>query len=305
MLYESLQNKILKLPDETLVYPAHGAGSLCGKGLSNETVSTLGKQRLHNYALQPMTKEDFITMITADQPEAPAYFGYDAVLNQKKRPNLDEVVKKSMKSLDVNTVHSLQKSGVQVIDVHEAADFAGAHLCDSLNIGIDGRFATWAGTLLNKDVPIIIVAEVNRVEEVVVRLGRIGFHNVKGYLENGMESLKEHTNLISTTQRISAATIDELKGETTIVDIRSEKEWEGGHIKDSINIPLNSLADRIVEIPESGHVIVHCQGGYRSMIAASLLEKEGRGNVFDLIGGYQAWVTTKRSIVASVNQIEN
>jgi len=305
MLYESLQNKILKLPDETLVYPAHGAGSLCGKGLSNETVSTLGKQRLHNYALQPMTKEDFITMITADQPEAPAYFGYDAVLNQKKRPNLDEVVKKSMKSLDVNTVHSLQKSGVQVIDVHEAADFAGAHLRGSLNIGIDGRFATWAGTLLNKDVPIIIVAEVNRVEEVVVRLGRIGFHNVKGYLENGMESLKEHTNLISTTQRISAATIDELKGETTIVDIRSEKEWEGGHIKDSINIPLNSLADRIVEIPESGHVIVHCQGGYRSMIAASLLEKEGRGNVFDLIGGYQAWVTTKRSIAASVNQIEN
>ena len=117
--------------------------------------------------------------------------------------------------------------------------------------------------------------------------------------------LKEHTNLISTTQRISAATIDELKGETTIIDIRSEKEWEGGHIKDSINIPLNSLADRIVEIPESGHVILHCQGGYRSMIAASLLEKEGRGNVFDLIGGYQAWVTTKRSIAALVNQIEN
>jgi rhodanese-related sulfurtransferase len=116
---------------------------------------------------------------------------------------------------------------------------------------------------------------------------------------------KNGTNLISTTQRISAATIDELKGETTIVDIRSEKEWEGEHIKDSINIPLNSLADRIVEIPESGHVIVHCQGGYRSMIAASLLEKEGRSNVFDLAGGYQAWVTTKRSIAASVNQIKN
>ena len=305
MLYESLQNKILKLPDETLVYPAHGAGSLCGKGLSNETVSTLGKQRLHNYALQPMTKDDFITLITADQPEAPAYFGYDAVLNQKKRPTLDEVVKKSMKSLDVNTVHSLQKSGVQVIDVREAADFAGAHLCDSLNIGIDGRFANWAGTLLNKDIPILIVAEVNRVEEVVVRLGRIGFHNVKGYLENGMESLKEHTNLISKTQRISATTINELKGEVTIVDIRSEKEWEDGHIKGSVNIPLNSLANRIAEIPESGYVIVHCQGGYRSMIAASLLEKEGRRNVFDLAGGYQAWVTTKQSTNTSVNQIKN
>jgi rhodanese-related sulfurtransferase len=138
-----------------------------------------------------------------------------------------------------------------------------------------------------------------------VRLGRIGFHNVKGYLENGMESLKEHTNLISKTQRISATTISELKGEVTIVDIRSEKEWEDGHIKGSVNIPLNSLANRITEIPESGYVIVHCQGGYRSMIAASLLEKEGRRNVFDLAGGYQAWVTTKQSTNTSVNQIKN
>jgi len=228
MLYDSLQNKLLKLPNKTLVYPAHGAGSMCGKALSDEAVSTLGEQRLYNYALQPMTKEDFIKMVTVDQPEAPAYFGYDATLNQQERPNLDESMKKSMKALDLNTVLSLQKSGAQIVDVREAADFAGAHFRASINIGIDGRFATWAGTMLNMDVPIIIIAEASRVEEAVMRLGRIGFHNVRGYLKGGMESLRDRNDLISKTQRISAAAIDELEGETTIIDIRNENEWEGG-----------------------------------------------------------------------------
>ena len=305
MLYDSLQNKLLKLPDKTLVYPAHGAGSMCGKALSDEAVSTLGEQRLYNYALQPMNKEDFIKLVAADQPEAPAYFGYDATLNQQERPNLDESMKKSMKALNLNTVFSLQKSGAQIIDVRDAADFSGAHLRDSLNIGIEGRFATWAGTLLNKDVPIIIVAETNRVKEAIMRLGRIGFHNVKGYLKDGMESLKDHTYLISKTQRISAAAIDELEGNITIIDIRNKNEWEGGHIENSTNIPLNHLMDRISEVPMSGPVIVHCQGGYRSMIATSLLEKEGRVNVFDLVGGYQAWVSTKQPVTESVKQAKS
>ena len=305
MLYDSLQNKLLKLPDKTLVYPAHGAGSMCRKALSDEAVSTLGEQRLHNYALQPMTKEDFIKMITVDQPEAPAYFGYDATLNQQERPNLDEWMKKSMKALDLNMVLSLHKSGAQIVDVREAADFAGAHFRASINIGIDGRFATWAGTILNKDVPIIIIAEASRVEEAVMRLGRIGFHNVRGFLKGGMESLKDRNDLISKTQRISAAAIDELEGETTIIDIRNENEWEGGHIEGSLNIPLNHLADRIAEVPLSGQVIVHCQGGYRSMIAASLLEKEGLSNVFDLVGGYQAWVSEKRPVTASAKHAES
>ena len=305
MLYDSLQNKLLKLPDKTLVYPAHGAGSMCGKALSDEAVSTLGEQRLHNYALQPMTNEDFIKMITVDQPEAPAYFGYDAALNQQERPNLDESMKKSMKALDLNMVLSLHKSGAQIVDVREAADFAGAHFRASINIGIDGRFATWAGTILNKDVPIIIIAEASRVEEAVMRLGRIGFHNVRGFLKGGMESLKDRNDLISKTQRISAAAIDELEGETTIIDIRNKNEWEGGHIEGSLNIPLNHLADRIAEVPLSGQVIVHCQGGYRSMIAASLLEKEGLSNVFDLVGGYQAWVSEKRPVTASAKHAES
>ncbi len=304
MLYDSLQNKILKLPDKTLVYPAHGAGSMCGKALSDEAVSTLGEQRLHNYALQPMTREDFIKMISADQPEAPAYFGYDANLNRQERPNLDASMQESMQALDLDTVLSLQKSGAQIVDIRMVADFARAHLHGAINIGIDGRFATWAGTLLNKDVPVVIVAEPNRAEEAVMRLGRIGFHNVKGYLKDGMESLKDRGDLISLTQQIPVAAIDELEGQTTILDIRNENEWNGGHIEGSINIPLNHLADRIAEVPASGHVIVHCQGGYRSMIAASLLEKEGRSNVFDLVGGYQAWVAAKRSSTIAAKKVQ-
>ena len=299
MLYDSLQNKILPLPDKTLVYPAHGAGSMCGKALSDQAFSTLGEQKLHNYALQPMPKDQFIEMIKADQPDAPAYFGHDALLNRQERPNLDELTDKSMKALDLDTVLTLQQSGTQVVDVRSANQFAGAHLNGSINIGIKGRFATWAGTVLNNDDSIIIIAEADRNEEAITRLGRIGFHNVKGYLKDGMESLKDRPNLISQTQRVSAASIGSLQGKTTIVDIRTKNEWEAGHIEKSINIPLNHLNENIKELTESDNLIVYCQGGYRSIIAASLLEREGRFNVFDLAGGYQAWVASKRPVITS------
>lgn len=303
MLYDSLHNKILKLPDETLVYPAHGAGSMCGKALSEEAVSTLGDQRLYNYALQPMTREAFIEMVTADQPEAPAYFGYNATLNRKERLNLKESMSKSMKALDLNEVLTLQKSGAQIIDVRVMTDFSRAHIHKAINIGLDGRFATWAGTVLDKNTLIIIVAEPDLAEEAIMRLGRIGFHNVKGYLKGGMESLKENIDLTSRIQQVSATTVDELEGPITILDIRTKNEWESSHIEGSINIPLNNLVDQILEVPESGHVIVHCQGGYRSMIAVSLLEKEGRNNIFNLIGGYQAWVAAKKPTTTSTNKV--
>ena len=299
MLYDSLQNKIMPLPDKTLVYPAHGAGSMCGKALSDQAFSTLGEQKLHNYALQPMSKEQFINMIEADQPDAPAYFGYDALLNRQERASLDELTEQSMKALDLDSVLTLQRSGTHVVDVRSANQFAGAHLNGSINIGIDGRFATWAGTILSHDASIIIIAEADRNEEAITRLGRIGFHNVKGYLKGGMESLKDRPNLISQTQRVSAASIGSLQGKTTIVDIRTKNEWEAGHIEKGINIPLNHLNENIKELIESDNLIVYCQGGYRSIIAASLLEREDRFNVFDLAGGYQAWVASKRPVIAS------
>ena len=299
MLYDSLQNKILPLPDKTLVYPAHGAGSMCGKALSDKAFSTLGEQKLHNYALQPMPKDQFIKMIKADQPDAPAYFGHDALLNRQERPNLDELTEQSMKALDLDSVLTLQRSGTQVVDVRSANQFAGAHLNGSINIGIDGRFATWVGTVLNNDVSIIIIAEADRNEEAITRLGRIGFHNVKGYLKGGMESLKDRPNLISQTQRVSAASIGSLQGKTTLVDIRTKNEWQAGHIEKSINIPLNHLNENMEELSETDNLIVYCQGGYRSIIAASLFEKSGKCNVFDLAGGYQAWASSKRPVIAS------
>ena len=294
MLYDSLQNKIMPLPDKTLVYPAHGAGSMCGKALSDQAFSTLGEQKLHNYALQPMSKEQFINMIEADQPDAPAYFGYDALLNRQERASLDELTEQSMKALDLDSVLTLQRSGTHVVDVRSANQFAGAHLNGSINIGIDGRFATWAGTILSHDASIIIIAEADRNEEAITRLGRIGFHNVKGYLKGGMEFLKDRPNLISQTQRVSAASIGSLQGKTTLVDIRTKNEWQAGHIEKSINIPLNHLNENMEELSETDNLIVYCQGGYRSIIATSLLEKSGKCNVFDLAGGYQAWAAFKR-----------
>ncbi len=298
MLYDSLHEKLLKLPDDTLVYPAHGAGSMCGKQLSDEAVSTLGQQRRYNYALQPMSREEFVKLITADQPEAPAYFGHDALLNRQERPSLETALGQSLQPLELDRVLDLAGAGAQLVDVRDAASFASAHLRGSLNIGIDGKYATWAGTLLKKDVPIVVIADADRVEEAVMRLGRIGFDNVAGYLKDGMASLQERSDQIDVTNRIAANAVEELEGEPSIIDVRAPSEWETGHIAGSRNIPLNHLADRLSEVPATGPVVVHCQGGYRSSAAASLLEKAGRENVFDLIGGYKAWITSGRPVVA-------
>lgn len=291
MLYHSLHDKLLKLPDETLVYPAHGAGSMCGKDLSDAAVSTLGEQRATNYALQPMSQDDFIAMVTTDLPEAPAYFGHDAVLNRQERPSLDSAIAESMKALPIDDVMSLASQGAQLVDVRDPIEFAGAHLKGSLNIGIDGKYATWAGTMLDKVEPIVVIADEDRVEEAITRLGRIGFDHVRGYLKGGMSVLSERPELVVQTRRISPSVLAGESQDSTIIDVRSEKEWSQGHLHNSLNIPLNQLGRRLSEIPRDGQVIVHCQGGYRSSIAASLLQKHGWDDVIDLIGGYKAWTT--------------
>jgi hydroxyacylglutathione hydrolase len=181
-LYDSLHNKLLTLPDETLVYPAHGAGSMCGKNLSKDTVSTIATQRKYNYALAPMTKMEFIRLATTDLPEAPDYFGYDAMLNRKERGTLEENLTKELKPLSVDEVIALQKKGAQVVDVREAADYEGAHLRNSLNIGLAGKYATWAGTMLDRTNPIVIISEHGKEEEAAMRLGRIGLDLIAGYL---------------------------------------------------------------------------------------------------------------------------
>ena len=183
MLFDSVRTKLLGLPDQSLVYPAHGAGSLCGKAISKETVSTLGEQRRSNYALQPMSKEAFIQVVTADQPEAPAYFVYDAVLNSEERPTLDQALAREMNPLTLDAVLELQAAGAQILDTRDAVEFASAHLAGSINIGLVGQFATWAGTVLNRQHPIVIIADPGRENESAIRLGRIGFDHVAGYFE--------------------------------------------------------------------------------------------------------------------------
>jgi hydroxyacylglutathione hydrolase len=297
MLYDSITNKLVKLPDATLVYPAHGAGSMCGKSLSTETVSTIGEQKKFNYALRPMSREEFKKIVTADQPEAPDYFVHDAILNRQERASLEAAMRKTLKALPLDEVLAMQRSGAQILDVREGIDFEGGHLRGALNIALAGKYATWAGSMLAHDRPIVVVAEEGGEEEAVMRLGRIGFDNVAGYLAGGMNALAERNDLVARTERITAPALAEwLAGKRpaagpppTIVDVRSETEHAGGHIAGSVNIPLPHLDERAGEIPTGRPVAVHCEGGYRSAIAASLLQKLGRGDVRDIVGGYKAW----------------
>jgi rhodanese-related sulfurtransferase len=295
MLYDSV-NKLSRLPDETLVYPAHGAGSMCGKNLAKETVSTIGEQKKFNYALQPMSREQFKAIVTQEQPEAPQYFAYDAVRNRQERPALEEAMTKALKPLSLEEVLRLKNQGAQLLDVRDAVEFEGAHLAGSLNIALQGKYATWCGTMLDRHVPIVVIAEPGGVEEAVMRLGRIGFDNVAGYLAGGMAALENYPELVEATDRVTAQALARLGRQADaplVLDVRSEKEWAAGHIPGSVNIPLNHLRERIDELPADRQIAVHCEGGYRSAIAASVLAQQGRKNVLDLVGGYKAWVALK------------
>jgi hydroxyacylglutathione hydrolase len=301
LLYDSLREKLLTLPDETLVYPAHGAGSLCGKNLSSDTVSTLGQQRRFNYALQPMTKEEFIRLVTADQPDAPAYFTYDAILNTRERPTLDKTLEQVLRPVTLEQVLEMGDAGAQILDVRDPAEYAKGHLAGSINIGLGGAYATWAGTLLDRSRPIVIVAEPGREQEAALRLGRIGFDHVKGYLKGGMESLAARPDLVWTTERVTASMVaEELAGATSpwLLDIRTPREWQAKHIAGSVNIPLNHLPERIAEVPPDRRLAVHCAGGYRSSIAVSLLNRHGITNLIEMAGGLAAWEAARLPVVS-------
>ncbi len=288
LLYDSIQTKILPLPDDTLVYPAHGAGSLCGKHLSSETVSTIGIQRQYNYALQPMGRAEFVHVVTADQPDSPAYFTYDAVLNTQEHATLDEALAEGLTPLSLDDVLELATCGAQVLDGRTNVDFEGAHLRGAVNIGLDGSYATWVGTLLDHEKPIVIVVDPDREEEAAVRLGRIGFDNLAGYLEGGMLALEGRPDLIERTERITAATLEEKLAEPDaplVVDVRAEDERSEAVVEASVNIPLGHLSERLAELPRDRPLVVHCSSGYRSAAAASLLQREGFEDVSDLVGG--------------------
>ena len=292
LLYDSLQSKLLPLPDASLVYPAHGAGSLCGRAISKETVSTIGDQRRLNYALQPMSKQAFIELVTADQPEAPPYFVYDAVLNSKERPTLDESLERSLKPLALDTVLALQKEGAQILDTRDADEFGAAHLGGSINIGLGGQYATWAGTMLNHEHPIVIIAAPGRENESAVRLGRIGFDNVAGYLQNGLQSLESQPDLVVFIERLSPQFAAELFASNQpplAIDVRAPREREQKHIDGSLSMPLNHLVRDLTTLPKDRALLVYCAGGYRSSIAASVLMASGFDSVCEIAGGLAAW----------------
>jgi hydroxyacylglutathione hydrolase len=299
-LYDSIHNKLLKLPDATLVYPAHGSGSLCGKNLSSDTVSPLGLQRLMNYALQPMSKEEFIRLVTADQPDAPPYFTYDAILNTRERPLLDKNLEQVLHPIELDEVLRMGDAGAQILDVRDASEYAKGHLAGSINIGLGGQYATWAGTVLDREKPIAIVAEPGREKEAAMRLGRIGFDHITGYLQGGMEALAGRPDLIWTTERLSAPMVaEELAGAGAplLLDVRNPREWASKHIAGSVNIPLNHLQERVAEVPRDRRIAVHCAGGYRSSIAASVLQQYGITNLIEMGGGLAAWEAAKLPVV--------
>jgi hydroxyacylglutathione hydrolase len=301
-LYDSLHNKLLQLPDETLVYPAHGAGSLCGKKISSDTVSTLGEQRRFNYALQPMTKEDFTRLVTADQPDAPAYFTYDAILNTREHPALEQTLRQVLQPMKLKDVQKAVAAGAQLLDVRDAAEYAKGHLVGGINIGLGGQFASWAGSVFDPKLPIVIIADPQREQEAALRLGRIGFDLVEGYLADGMAALAERPDLLQTTERVSASTLAEdlaCPDPPLVVDIRAPGEWSAKHLDGSINLPLGQLQTRIAEVPRNRKIALHCAGGYRSSIAVGILVQNGITNVVELADGLAAWEAASLPMVTA------
>lgn len=292
LLYDSLHDKLMPLPDDTLVYPAHGAGSLCGKNLSTDTVSTIGVQRAYNYAVQPMSREQFIATVTADQPDTPAYFTYDAVLNSRERPVLDETLQRELWPLSLEQLQAAVRDGAQLLDTRDPAEFEGAHIRGAINIGLGGSFATWCGTLLDPGRALVLVATPGREMEAATRLGRIGFDTIGGYLAGGMQQLHGNPEVVGRTARITAGVLAEQLADPeppVLVDIRTAREYGDAHIDTAINLPLAQLPERLGELPGGRPLIVYCASGFRSSIAASLLKRAGLADVTDLVGGFSAW----------------
>jgi rhodanese-related sulfurtransferase len=248
-----------------------------------------------------MTKEEFTHLVTIDQPDAPAYFTYDAILNTRERTTLDKNLEQILKPVDLEEVLIMGDAGAQILDVRDAADYAKGHMAGSINIGLGGQYATWAGTVLNPDRPIVIVAEPGQEQEAAMRLGRIGFDKVRGYLRDGMGALAGRQDLVWATERVSAPMLkEELSSQNPplVIDIRAPREWSIKHLSTSINLPLNQLQQRIDEVPRDRRIAVHCAGGYRSSIAVSILNQYGITNLIELAGGITAWEAVNLPVVS-------
>ncbi|MFF9345088.1 MULTISPECIES: rhodanese-like domain-containing protein [unclassified Streptomyces] len=294
MLHDSVQNKLMGLPDEVRVLPAHGAGSSCGRNLSTEKSSTIGEQRATNYACAPMDRDAFVALVTAGQPPAPGYFAYDADLNRKDRRLFDSAT--AARPLTTAEFADLRAAGAVVVDARDPQEFAAGHLRGAVNVPADGRFAEQAGTVLDPADRLVVIAPERREEEIVTRLARVGLDRAEGYLpepEAAMEALADEVAPASrvTAARLRAALADERP--PLVVDVRTCGEREAnGFIDAALHIPLNELPARSGELPADRPLVLHCAGGGRSSVAASLLRRRGFQDVSDLLGGYAAWALT-------------
>jgi glyoxylase-like metal-dependent hydrolase (beta-lactamase superfamily II)/rhodanese-related sulfurtransferase len=292
MLYDSLRNRIMTLPDDVIVYPAHGAGSACGKSMSKETFDLLGNQKKTNYALQNISKEDFIKELTTGILPPPQYFPKNAMLNKKGYENYDDVIEKGKRSLNAEEFEKkMKEKNLVVLDVRKPQDFAQGHVPGALFIGLDGQFAPWVGTVIeNISSPILIVAPEGREEETVMRLSRVGYDNCIGYLEGGFDSWKNSGKPVSSITSISADEFSKriVNSKLTVIDVRKPGEYEAQHIADVPNFPLDFIDQWKSDLDQSKEYYIHCAGGYRSMIAASILSARGFERLIDIEGGFSA-----------------
>jgi hydroxyacylglutathione hydrolase len=289
MLYDSLHGKLLELSDEVEVWPAHGAGSACGRNISRETWSTIGMQRRTNYALHPMSRDEFVTMMTTDLPEAPPYFSRDAEINRQGARPLGDV---KAEALSPRAVKSALHRGAVILDVRDGDAFGAGHIGGGINIGLGGQFASWCGTLLSPSDDLVIVAEgVDRSREAVMRLARVGMENVLGYLDGGVLAWSSEGYGTSTLPQMTPR--DLANANLRVLDVRRPAEFASGHVPGARNIPLNELPRRLSEIERDEPLAVICAAGYRSSAAASILARNGIADVTNVIGGTSGWMAEK------------
>lgn len=289
MLFDSLHAKILPLPDETIVYPGHGAGSACGKSLSSDTSGPLGVQKRTNWALQPQARQDFVLSLVAELAPAPRYFAHDARLNRERHATLSEVLPQALKPLALEEALALVNAGAQFLDTRDADSFAREHVVGAVNIGLTGRFASWVGTMLDPARGIVLLAEPGKEEESVTRLGRIGFDRIHGFVRGGIAAARGRTASHARVRHEELKSRLATRERPHVLDIRTKGEWQAGHIDGAQHLVLDDLPRRLDEIPRERELVIVCKSGYRSSIATSLLENAGFTRVTDLAGGMDAW----------------
>ncbi|MFP4093368.1 MAG: MBL fold metallo-hydrolase [Cyclobacteriaceae bacterium] len=286
-LYDSLQAKILTLDDEVIVYPGHGAGSQCGKNMNSETFTTIGAQRKFNYALQPMTKQKFVDVVTDGLETPPAYFPENAKINKYGYQNIDEVMARNLNPLDAEAFEQAAAEGAVILDTREPDSFEKGFVPGSLNIGLEGQYAVWVGTLLKIDQPLVLVTEPGKEEESVLRLARVGFENVKGYLKGGVQAWEKAGRQLQQVDTVDATLLPKLIEEGfTILDVRRNTEAQVEHVEGALNISLKDLEAQMNELDREQKYVLHCAGGYRSMIASSILKQHGFQQIKNVAGGF-------------------